>query len=450
MKRTILIADDEKNIREGLALALDEHDCILAADGNEAWRLVNERHVDLVISDLRMPGISGEELLKKINSAYPAIPVVVLTGHGTVEAAVESMRNGAVDFLTKPVNIDHLNLLIKRTFANMDVIERNNALIKELDEIKKGQRFGKIIGNSSAVKKMMETINQVAPTDSSVLITGESGVGKELVADALHSLSNRSKGPFVKVNCSALAETLLESELFGHEKGAFTGAIAQKKGRFELADGGTIFLDEIGEISQSIQVKILRVLQEREFERVGGEKTIKVDVRIIAATNRNLEEEIAKGRFREDLYYRLNVVSINVPALRDRKEDILLLATEFLNRFSAKNGKRIDGFTSKAKSLLFNYDWPGNIRELQNCIESAVVMTRGSVIDVIDLPAKLRSSGSDCDFISVPCGSTLQQAEKIIIASTLSRSNGNKTKAAQLLGIGRKTLLRKLQEEADE
>ncbi|MGP1419691.1 MAG: sigma-54-dependent transcriptional regulator [Sphaerochaetaceae bacterium] len=450
MKRTILIADDEKNIREGLALALDEHDCILASDGNEAWRLVNERHVDLVISDLRMPGISGDELLKKINGAYPAIPVVVLTGHGTVEAAVESMRNGAVDFLTKPVNIDHLNLLIKRTFANMDVIERNNALIKELDEIKRGQRFGKIIGNSSAVKKMMETINQVAPTDSSVLITGESGVGKELVADALHSLSNRSKGPFVKVNCSALAETLLESELFGHEKGAFTGAIAQKKGRFELADGGTIFLDEIGEISQSIQVKILRVLQEREFERVGGEKTIKVDVRIIAATNRDLEGEIAKGRFREDLYYRLNVVSINVPALRDRKEDILLLATEFLNRFSSKNGKRIDGFTAKAKSFLFNYDWPGNIRELQNCIESAVVMTKGSVIDVGDLPAKLRSSGSDCDFISVPCGSTLQQAERMIIASTLSRSNGNKTKAAQLLGIGRKTLLRKLQEAADE
>lgn len=449
-KRTILIADDEKNIREGLALALDDYDCILAEDGGKAWKIVNEQHVDLVISDLRMPVMPGSELLKKIVSTYPAIPVVVLTGHGTVETAVESMREGAVDFLTKPVNIDHLDLLIKRTFANIEVLEQNNALSRELENIKKGQKFSKIIGNSSAIRNMMDTISQVAPTDSSVMITGESGVGKELVADAIHSFSRRKDGPFIKVNCSALSESLLESELFGHEKGAFTGAIAQKKGRFELADGGTIFLDEIGEINQSIQVKILRVLQEREFERVGGERTIKVDVRILAATNRNLEEAIGKGTFREDLYYRLNVVSIKVPSLRERKEDILLLATEFLSRFAKKNGKTIDGFTAKTKSVLFNYDWPGNVRELQNCIESAVVMSKSNLIDVDDLPAKIRNGSVNQNFIHIPIGTSMAQAEKIMIANTLSLTKGNKTKAADVLGIGRKTLLRKIQEEGNE
>ena len=449
-KRTILIADDEKNIREGLALALDDYDCILAEDGGKAWKIVNEQHVDLVISDLRMPVMPGSELLKKIVSTYPAIPVVVLTGHGTVETAVESMREGAVDFLTKPVNIDHLDLLIKRTFANIEVLEQNNALSRELENIKKGQKFRKIIGNSTAIRTMMDTISQVAPTDSSVMITGESGVGKELVADAIHSFSRRKDGPFIKVNCSALSESLLESELFGHEKGAFTGAIAQKKGRFELADGGTIFLDEIGEINQSIQVKILRVLQEREFERVGGERTIKVDVRILAATNRNLEEAIGKGTFREDLYYRLNVVSIKVPSLRERKEDILLLATEFLSRFAKKNGKTIDGFTAKTKSVLFNYDWPGNVRELQNCIESAVVMSKSNLIDVDDLPAKIRNGSVNQNFIHIPIGASMAQAEKIMIANTLSLTKGNKTKAADVLGIGRKTLLRKIQEEGNE
>ena len=446
MKRTILIADDERNIREGLALALEDYNCILAADGKEAWTKVNENHVDLVITDLRMPGLSGDELLKKINSTYPTIPVVVLTGHGTVESAVESMRNGAVDFLTKPVNIDHLNLLVKRTFDNLELIERNSALTRELEQIKGRQTDTGIIGNSAPVRRMMDIIRQVAPSDTSVLITGESGTGKELVADALHNLSSRSDGPLIKVNCSALAETLLESELFGHEKGAFTGAISQKKGRFELADGGTIFLDEIGEVSPAVQVKILRVLQEKQFERVGGEKTLNVDVRIIAATNRDLEEEIRQGRFREDLYYRLNVVSIKVPPLRERKDDILLLSTEFLKRFSERNGREIEGFSARAKSLLYKYDWPGNIRELQNCVESAVVMSRGSVIDVADLPPRIRGTAEGESFIMVPVGSTLSQAERIVIESTLAGNRGNKTRAAEILGIGRKTLLRKLSE----
>lgn len=451
MKRTILIVDDEKNIREGLALALSDYNTILASDGLEAWNTIKQKPVDLVISDLRMPSLNGEELLKRITSTYPTIPVVMLTGHGTVESAVEAMRNGAVDFLTKPIDLDHLDVLLKRTFSNMDIIEQNSKLLSELNELKSKRKYSKMIGNSTAVKKMLEIIEQVAPSKSSVLVTGESGTGKELVADALHTLSDRNKGPFIKVNCSAFTETLLESELFGHEKGAFTGAIAQKKGCFERADGGTIFLDEIGEINQNIQVKILRVLQEREFERVGGEKTVKVDVRIVAATNKNLEEEIEKGNFRQDLYYRLNVVSLQVPPLRDRKEDIILLATEFLAEFNKENNKNIEGFSSKAKSALFNYDWPGNIRELRNCIESATVMTKTNNIDIDSLPINLRKNiDSDINNIIIPVGTTLEQAEKIIIETTLAQNKNNKTKVASILGIGRKTLLRKLQEETDE
>lgn len=451
MKRTILIVDDEKNIREGLALALSDYNTILASDGLEAWNTIKQKPVDLVISDLRMPSLNGEELLKRITSTYPTIPVVMLTGHGTVESAVEAMRNGAVDFLTKPIDLDHLDVLLKRTFSNMDIIEQNSKLLSELNELKSKRKYSKMIGNSTAVKKMLEIIEQVAPSKSSVLVTGESGTGKELVADALHTLSDRNKGPFIKVNCSAFTETLLESELFGHEKGAFTGAIAQKKGCFERADGGTIFLDEIGEINQNIQVKILRVLQEREFERVGGEKTVKVDVRIVAATNKNLEEEIEKGNFRQDLYYRLNVVSLQVPPLRDRKEDIILLATEFLAEFNKENNKNIEGFSSKAKSALFNYDWPGNIRELRNCIESATVMTKTNTIDIDSLPTNLRKNiDSDINNIIIPVGTTLEQAEKIIIETTLAQNKNNKTKVASILGIGRKTLLRKLQEETDE
>lgn len=451
MKRTILIVDDEKNIREGLALALSDYNTILASDGLEAWNTIKQKPVDLVISDLRMPSLNGEELLKRITSTYPTIPVVMLTGHGTVESAVEAMRNGAVDFLTKPIDLDHLDVLLKRTFSNMDIIEQNSKLLSELNELKSKRKYSKMIGNSTAVKKMLEIIEQVAPSKSSVLVTGESGTGKELVADALHTLSDRNKGPFIKVNCSAFTETLLESELFGHEKGAFTGAIAQKKGCFERADGGTIFLDEIGEINQNIQVKILRVLQEREFERVGGEKTVKVDVRIVAATNKNLEEEIEKGNFRQDLYYRLNVVSLQVPPLRDRKEDIILLATEFLAEFNKENNKNIEGFSSKAKSALFNYDWPGNIRELRNCIESATVMTKTNTIDIDSLPTNLRKNiDSDINNIIIPVGTTLEKAEKIIIETTLAQNKNNKTKVASILGIGRKTLLRKLQEETDE
>lgn len=447
MSRTILVVDDEKYIREGLvaALQLDGYEGLQAENGEEAWKILNKEVVDMVITDLRMPEMSGSELLKKIYSTYPTIPVVVLTGHGTIEDAVQAMQNGAVDFLTKPVNLDHLSVLIKRSLASKDMVDKNNELRTELENLKKKSGFTKIIGKSQKVQRMVETIQQVASSRASVLITGESGVGKELVADALVSYSDRKDKPFVKVHCAALNSNLLESELFGHVKGAFTGAIADKKGRFEMADGGTIFLDEIGEIDPSTQIKLLRVLQEREFEKVGGEKTIKTDVRVIAATNRDLEMEIREGRFREDLYYRLNVVRLEVPPLRERKEDLFLLATEFLARFAKENSKEIEGFSNDAKSAISNYDWPGNIRELQNCVESAVVMCRNNLIELSDLPSSVSKAKKE-NSIEIEIGTTMDEAEKKIILSTVAFCKGNKSKAADVLGLGRKTVIRKIQE----
>ena len=447
MKRNILVVDDEKYIREGLvaALELDGYNGLQAENGAEAWKMVNNQAIDMVITDLRMPDMGGAELLKRIYTTYPTIPVVVLTGHGTIEDAVTAMQNGAVDFLTKPVNLDHLSVLIKRSLAGKDLAEKNRELRNELENLKKKSGYTSIIGKSQKVLKLIETIQQIAPSRASVLITGESGVGKELVADAIVNYSDRRDKPFVKVHCAALNANLLESELFGHVKGAFTGAIADKKGRFELADGGTIFLDEIGEIDPSTQIKLLRVLQEREFERVGGEKTIKTDVRVIAATNRNLEEEIKTGRFREDLYYRLNVVNIQVPPLRERKEDIFLLSTSFLNEFCKENKKDIDGFSNEARSAIAGYDWPGNIRELRNCVESAVVMCRGKQIELGDLPPVV-SRASKTDTVEIELGTTMDEAEKRIIMGTVAWCKGNKSKAADVLGLGRKTIIRKMQE----
>ena len=332
MKFTILIVDDEKNIRSGLAraLELEGYDVLTAEDGLAAWNTINARDVDAVIADLKMPKLSGEELLKRVSSSYPTLPVIILTGHGTIESAVSAMRDGAFDFVTKPVNLDRLALLVKRALSNRSLHLEHAALKEEMELLKKKQKFSKIVGKSSRMKQVMDIVEQVSNTRASVLITGESGVGKELIADALHDLSDRSQKPYVKVHCAALTESLLESELFGHEKGAFTGAAARKRGRFELADKGTIFLDEIGEVSSQVQIKILRVLQERTFERVGGEESVSVDVRIISATNKDLKREIEAGHFREDLFYRLNVVHVHVPALRERKEDIPLLSTAFL------------------------------------------------------------------------------------------------------------------------
>jgi DNA-binding NtrC family response regulator len=350
------------------------------------------------------------------------------------------MRDGAWDFLTKPVDMDHLSLKIKRALENRELVFKHRQMTEEIERQK---QFKSIIGNSRNIREVFDTMNKAAPTKASILITGESGVGKELVADAIHELSPRKDAPLIKVHCAALSSSLLESELFGHEKGAFTGAVSQRHGRFELASGGTLFLDEIGEIDQNIQIKLLRVLQEKKFERVGGEKTVEVDVRIVAATNKDLKAEIEKGNFREDLYFRLNVVNIFVPPLRERKDDIPLLAASFLKEFAQENGKTIEGIHEKARSRLYSYEWPGNIRELRNCIESAVVMCQSSVITVDDLPPVLRDAAEE-GWINIRLGANMEECEKIIIRDTLSYCKGNKTKTADTLGIGRKTLLRKL------
>ncbi|MFO7850749.1 MAG: sigma-54 dependent transcriptional regulator [Spirochaetia bacterium] len=447
MKFNVLVVDDEKNIREGLktSLEMDDYTVHLAEDGKQGWNLVNNRDIDLVIADLKMPGLSGEDLLKRITSSYPTIPVIILTGHGTIESAVEAMRNGAFDFVTKPVNLDRLSLLVKRALSNRELVLQHRSLQEEVKRLTEKQKTPQIIGKSSEIQKVIQMVEQVPATKASVLITGESGVGKEVVADALVALSDRRDKPFIKVHCAALAETLLESELFGHEKGAFTGAVSRKRGRFELAHTGTIFLDEIAEINQQVQIKILRVLQDKKFERVGGEETQEVDVRIISATNRELHKEIEEGRFREDLYYRLNVVNIHVPPLRERKDDIPLLAAAFLKEFAEENGKAIEGFEAKARNAMYTYKWPGNIRELRNAIESAVVMCKGNLIRHEDLPPSV-VSGAEDDHIRVPIGSTLEDAEKDIIRATLRHEEGNKSRTAEVLGIGRKTLHRKIQE----
>lgn len=448
MKFTILVVDDEKNIREGLAeyLRMEGYELKTAADGREGFAAVETGEVDLVITDLRMPAMSGGELLRQVGARYPSVPVIVLTGHGTVEDAVDAMRNGAYDFITKPVNLDHLSLLVKRALERRELARRNEELA---EEVERQRRASSIVGRSPAISRIFELVRKVAPTKASVLITGESGVGKELVADALHNLSPRADKPFVKVHCAALAESLLESELFGHEKGSFTGAQARKKGRFELAHEGTLFLDEIGEINQNVQIKILRVLQEKRFERVGGEESLEVDVRVIAATNRDLKEEIQKGSFREDLYYRLNVVNIHVPPLRERKDDIPLLAAAFLREFAEDNGKGLDGFDPKARAALYAYPWPGNVRELRNCIESAVVMASGPLVGLDDLPPGIRKSAEE-SVVRIPIGSSLADAERALIRDTLAACGGNKSRTAETLGIGRKTLYQKIQEYALE
>ncbi|MBQ8561575.1 MAG: sigma-54-dependent Fis family transcriptional regulator, partial [Spirochaetaceae bacterium] len=428
MNFTILVIDDEKNIREGLsaALELEGYSVRLAADGREGLAQIEKGDIDLVITDLRMPGISGEEVLSRVRGESPGIPVIVLTGHGSIDTAVDAMRNGAYDFLTKPLSLDRLILIVKRALAGRELEIRHSSLQQELNA---KTSFESIIGKSAEMQRIFQMVRKAADSKASVLITGESGTGKELIANALHNLSPRKDKPFIKVHCAALSESLLESELFGHEKGAFTGAAARKRGRFELANGGTIFLDEIGEINQNVQIKILRVLQDKRFERVGGEETLEVDVRVIAATNRNLEEEILQGRFREDLFYRLNVVHIQVPPLRERKDDIPLMLNAFLDEFNRENNKSITGFDSRSRSALYKYDWPGNIRQLRNCVESAVVMCSGSQISLEDLPPTIRGA-AEASVIQVPMGITLAEAEKIIIQQNLAANQGNKSKTA--------------------
>lgn len=446
MKFRILVIDDEKNIREGLQMALEDdgYEVLTAEDGTVGLQKALTEVVDLVITDLRMPGVGGQELLRRVTSETPGVPVIVLTGHGTVETAVEAMRMGAYDFLTKPLDLDRLSLLVKRALQNRELVLQHRELMEQLQSDKV---FEHIIGKSPAMEHLFEMIKKVAPTRASVLITGESGVGKELIASAIHNLSPRKDRNYIKVHCAALAESLLESELFGHEKGAYTGATSLKRGRFELADGGSIFLDEIGEINQNLQIKILRVLQERQFERVGGEKSITVDTRLITATNRDLEKEVADGAFRSDLYYRLNVVHLHVPPLRERKEDLPLMIDAFLKEFTEENAKVITSIEPKARAALYAYDWPGNIRQLRNCLESAVVMSSDNTIRLADLPEPIREAEQTAA-IRIQIGTPLAEAEQHIILETLAAYKGNKSKTADILGIGRKTLHRKLDEYA--
>lgn len=441
---TILTIDDEENIRNGLAdnFELEGYDVLKASNGKQGLELISKGNVDLVITDLRMDGISGEEVVRHVTTENPGIPIIVLTGHGSIDDATAAMKAGAYDFLTKPLDLDHLNLIVKNALKGRSQEKQ----IKELKEkLSSNLSSDKMIGKSAELNKVRILISKAAPSKANVLITGESGVGKELVANAIHNQSNRKDKPFIVVHLAAMSESLLESELFGYEKGAFTGADSQHKGHFERANGGTIFLDEIGEINQSTQVKLLRVLQERKFERVGGEKSIDVDVRVVAATNRNLEEEVKAGRFREDLFYRLNVVRIQMPSLRERKDDIPLLMHSFLTEFCKENNKNIKGFDTKSKAVMLKYSWPGNIRELRNCVESAVVMCCGDEIKIEDLPPALQNKFEEKNII-IPIGITLEEAELIIINENLAYNNGNKSKTADILGIGRKTLHRKLGE----
>ena len=445
---TILTIDDEENIRNGLAdnFEIEGYNVEKAANGKEGLNIISKGGIDLVITDLRMDGISGEEVVRRVTTENPGLPIIVLTGHGSIEDATKAIKAGAYDFLTKPLDLDHLNHIVKNALKGRLQEQKINELQEKLGN---SNQSDLMVGKSAELNRVRTLIQKAAPSQATVLITGESGVGKELVARAIHNQSNRKDKPLITVNCSALSESLLESELFGYEKGSFTGAENQHKGRFELADGGTIFLDEIGEINMVTQVKLLRVLQERKFERVGGEKTIEVDVRLVAATNRNLEKEVEEGRFRQDLFYRLNVLRIQMPSLRDRKDDIPLLMYEFLKKFNIKNQKNIKGFDNRAKSAMLKYDWPGNIRELENCVESAVVMCNGEEIKMDDLPLSIQNKSSD-KMIEIPLGMPIEEAEKILIQENLAACNGNKSKAAQILGIGRKTLLRKIGDAKDD
>jgi DNA-binding NtrC family response regulator len=447
MKSSVLIVDDDKTIRQELAEYLsNDYVAYTASNGYEAVRTINENSdIEVVLSDLKMPEMDGIGLLKKIQDNNRDIVTIFMTGYSTIESAVEAMRRGAYDYLTKPLDLDKLEITIKNAIDNKK-LRAENIMLKE--RIREKYDSVEIIGSSKKIKEIMELIKRVSATKATVLILGESGTGKELVANVIHYNSLVANGPFIKVNCSALAEGVLESELFGHEKGAFTGAIFMKKGRFELADGGTLFLDEIGDLPPSIQVKLLRFLQESEFERVGGTKTIKVDVRIISATNKNLEQLVAENKFRDDLFYRLKVISIEVPPLRERQEDIPLLVDYLLKIFTETHHKQINGIDPDAMKIIKSYNWPGNIRELKNCIESAVVMTIGDRITVESMTPYLtlkhlaRVSGKSPE--------NLSELEKNAILAALVKYHGNKADAASALGIGLTTLYRKLEKYGAE
>jgi DNA-binding NtrC family response regulator len=441
---TILIVDDERNTREGLQRALqDRYDVLLAEDSQTAAQTLESTPIDVMLTDLRMPGVDGMGLLRRAMSLTNPPVCIMMTAYGSIENAVQAMQAGAYHYITKPVNLDELELVIQRALHSRRIETENVNLHEQIDH-----KFGleNIIGESPAMQQVFETVRQVAPSRATVLITGETGTGKELIAKAIHNFSPRKNAAFIAVHAAALPTSLLESELFGHEKGAFTGAVERRIGRFELADGGTLFLDEVGELEAQMQVKLLRVLEERAFERVGGAKTLQVDVRLVAATNKQLKKLVSEGKFRDDLFYRLSVVTVDLPPLRERRDDVPLLVKAFLNEFSRENGKQVRELTPEALNVLLAYDWPGNVRELRNAIEQMVVLARAERLTVRDVPATIRG-GADLTRINVVrTGMTVEDAERQLIVQALKELDGNRTKAAQKIGISRRTLHRKLKQ----
>ena len=443
-KANILVVDDEPNARTALAEILKSEGYAVetAGDGFKAMARMAEFAPDLVLTDLKMPGLDGVELMKKVKEQDPELPVIVMTAFGAVETAVSAMREGAADYLQKPLNSDELLIVLERALERTKLRREASELRSQLRE---RYSFENIVGSSPEMQQVFKSVAQIAPSRATILISGDSGTGKELVAAAIHHRSPRASGAFVRLHCAALAETLLESELFGHERGAYTGADRKREGRFEQANGGTLFLDEIGEISLATQVKLLRVLQEREFERVGGNQTVRVDVRVIAATNRDLKEMVAAGRFREDLYYRLNVINLTLPSLRQRASDIPALAIHFLKRYAEENGKNVSTIGDAALALLANHPWPGNVRELENVIERAVVLAEGDTLEPQHLPPEFVAASRRGGAPQIP-GATMDEIERYAIMKTLESAGGSTSRAADTLGISVRKIQYKLQE----
>jgi DNA-binding NtrC family response regulator len=435
--QTILIVEDEAKMRRLLELNLGEDGftTLSSEDAEAGLKLLRENPVDLVVTDLKLPGMNGLEFLQAIKRHNAALPVIVMTAFGSVGNAVDAMKAGAADYVLKPFSLNEMRMVIRKELDVRALREENRSLREAL-----GKKYShpNVIARSARMQEVLATVERVATTNSTVLLGGESGVGKDLIARAIHEKSRRASGPFIKINSTAIPENLLESELFGYERGAFTGASASKPGKFELADKGTLFLDEIGDVPPATQVKLLRVLQEREFERLGGTRTIKVDVRLIAATNRDLREALEQGTFREDLYYRLNVVPIDIAPLRQRKEDIPDLVNLFIARFAADSGKGVNSISPEAMQILVNYHWPGNVRELQNIIERACALTKGAILEAADIRLDLRPGKAAGGFL--PEGMTLEHWEDEVIQEALRRANGNKSQAARLLGLSRNAL----------
>lgn len=448
-KRTILIVEDDPTVGESLRLLLAKrgHTLYLASNGKEALQRLRQETIDLVITDLVMPKMDGIALLEAVKEARPEVEVIVISAQGTIEKAVQAMKLGAFDFIEKPINPRVISFVVERALEKQALVIQNRELRSRLED---KFHFRNIVGRSKEMVCIFELIRHIAAYDSSVLIVGESGTGKELIANAIHYNSPRAKMPFIKVSCASLSEGIIESELFGHERGAFTGAIASRKGRFELAHQGTLFLDEVEDIPPGTQTKLLRVLQEGEFERVGGNRTIKVDIRILAASNRDLAEAVRTGTFREDLYYRLNVVNIHLPPLRERREDIPFLVSFFIEKYNQKHGMKVKGVSQKALNLLMAYQWPGNVRELENTIESIMVINSPEVIDVSHLPKEIRTFRERPETISIRIGTPLKEVEKELLLGTLKLTRGNKRKAAKLLGVNVRTIHRKIEELSGE